>query len=89
MPHTPGPWEVRGDFYIGRAHKMSLAEVVSSDSGSLAVVKCGDVPHDDIETHKANARLIAAAPTMYNYIVALANQGDSDAKAIIASIGAS
>jgi hypothetical protein len=51
--HTPGPWEVRDKFYIGRAGRMSLAEV-----------KSGDVPAEDVEQHMANARLIAAAPDL-------------------------
>ena len=46
---TPGPWDVRDNFYIGRPERMSLAEV-----------KAGDVPAEDAETHKVNARFIAA-----------------------------
>jgi hypothetical protein len=51
--HTPGPWHVREDYYVGRPGKLSLAEV-----------KCGDVPAEDVEQHRANARLIAAAPDL-------------------------
>lgn len=50
---TPGPWEVRDRWYIGRPGRLSLAEV-----------KCGDVPATDEATHEANARLIAAAPDL-------------------------
>ncbi len=53
MPFTPGPWEVRGRFYIGRPGRMSLAEV-----------KAGDVPAEDVAQHEANARLIAASPAL-------------------------
>jgi hypothetical protein len=37
---------------------------------------------------QANAKLIAAAPTMYEYIEARAAYGDSEAKAILENINA-
>lgn len=53
--HTPGEWKVRGDFHIG----------IEGDPFSLAEVKsCNTVPADKVEEHKANARLIAAAPDL-------------------------
>lgn len=63
--HTPGPWEVREPgFYIG----------VVGDPCSLAEVKsCYTVKADDIETHKANARLIASAPDLYRARAAAAS----------------
>jgi hypothetical protein len=51
--HTPGPWEVRDRFYIGRPGRMSLAEV-----------KCGDVPANATDEHEANARLMASSPDL-------------------------
>jgi hypothetical protein len=53
---TPGPWEVRQDFYIATCEpgSWSHAEVKSSPG----------VPPDRIDEHKANARLIAAAPDL-------------------------
>lgn len=53
MPHTPGPWEVRDKFYVGRPGRMSLATLCA-----------GDVEAADVETHEANGRLIAAAPDL-------------------------
>ena len=53
--HTPGPWEVRGRWYIGKA----------DDPSSLAEVKsCYTVPASNEAEHEANARLIAAAPDL-------------------------
>ena len=61
--HTPGPWEVRGDWYIHR---------VGAEGGSHAEVKsCEDVPPDRREEHKANARLMAAAPDMIELLLRL------------------
>lgn len=55
--HTPGPWEVHDGFYIGRPGRMSLAEV-----------KSGDIESSNIEQHKANATLIAAAPELLKHL---------------------
>lgn len=60
--HTPGPWVVKNDYYIGvdrpAQEGMCHAEVKS----------CLAVPADRLDEHKANARLIAAAPEMYEAI---------------------
>lgn len=54
--HTPGPWEVREQWYIG----------VEGDPYSLAEVKsCRTVPASNAAEHAANALLIAAAPDLY------------------------
>lgn len=42
-------------------------------------------PNDDSET-LANARLIAACPIMYDYVLSKAKEGDSNAKEICNSI---
>jgi hypothetical protein len=53
--HTPGPWTVTDDWYIGHAH----------GGGTFAEVKsCARVPTQAHDEHRANARLIAAAPEM-------------------------
>ena len=38
------------------------------------------------EEQEANAKLIAASPIMYNYIVKKAEEGDEDAKLIVATL---
>ena len=47
------------------------------------------VDYDDVDRAeaRANARLIAASPTMYSYILSKAKEGDKDAAKIIESIG--
>ena len=54
------------------------------DAGTWGIAICVDFPGDgEVE---ANARLIAASPTMYEYINKLANNGDENAASIIANI---
>lgn len=47
------------------------------------IANCGSALSDE---RKANAKLIAAAPTMYGYIEGQAARGDKDAATILASI---
>ena len=76
--HTPGPWEVRDNWYI---------HVAKPGSWSHAEVKCcPGVPAENGEEHKANARLIAASPTMFDYIATRAKEGDKRAATILDSI---
>lgn len=56
--HTPGPWTT-GGFYVKAADGHIM----------IADVTCGNGPPTDEE--KANAHLIAAAPDMYEALVAL------------------
>ena len=82
--HTPGPWVTGGcgddgwrmilgpktRFYhaFGEAHTTGIAYISVSDSEA-----------EDL----ANARLIAAAPTMFNYLTKLAEGGDNEAYEIL------
>ncbi len=54
MAHTPGPWEVRGEFIGPR---------LRADSGIQIKIARVSGPLDDAETI-ANAKLIAAAPDL-------------------------
>lgn len=66
--------------------------VVMSDHGRIAGVSC----HVDYKRGKGyltvcpqregNARIIAASPTMYEYVLRRAEEGDAEAKAIVAEI---
>ena len=60
--HTPGPWSVDSD----RAHNNL---VVTCDDTGNAVAEVLSEQGDDPEA-KANARLIAAAPTMFDLLTA-------------------
>lgn len=72
--HTPGPWHIGmkpGPMIYG-----PKGEQVADISGELL----------DRAELVANAKLIAAAPTMFRYLTILAESGDNEAREIITSI---
>ena len=81
--HTPGPWFAKraGDggyfeWYVGRdGENRSIAEDIADP-----------MTRDPSE---ANAHLIAAAPTLYEFAQAKARGGDLTAKAMLDSLGMS
>ena len=77
--HTPGPWVVD--------YLRTCDEIVGPKNESIA--QTGSWMDSEKEEQHANARLIAAAPTMYDYIKARADAGDTDAKNILGVIHAS
>lgn len=66
--HTPGPWVVLGD---------NGYYDIADDSGENYVCGCEGIDNE------ANARLIAASPTMHDYIKKKAEQGCEEAKSIL------
>lgn len=66
--HTPGPWEVRYEYnvFAGKRSVASAGGYASNGPDELAIV----------EENKANARLIAAAPAMYEALVELWEAGE-------------
>ena len=85
MPHsfTPGPWVV-----VGNLTKYVEARLVGGLIQEVAA--CGPTMADEGygQQQEANARLIAAAPTMHEYIAKRADAGDNEAKQILESINA-
>lgn len=81
--HTPGPWVV-----VGSRTKYVEARLVGSLMQEVAA--CGPTIADEGygQQQEANARLIAAAPTMHEYIAKRADAGDNEAKQILESINA-
>lgn len=77
--HTPGPWDVEP--------KGSRHFVDGADGLTVAYLdRAGVRERAEIE---ANARLIAAAPTMFDYLTLLALRGDNEAHEIIKKIAGS
>lgn len=74
--HTEGPWGIKRDWfgsytvrdYIVAEHGYTVAGVVNSNGYAQ---------------NEANAHLIAAAPTMRDYIAKKAAEGDAEAMAIL------
>ena len=85
--HTPGPWT------------NEESEITAEDGSVIAHVNtvddfpCIDDDNDSsqmallIVELEANARLIAASPTMAEYVIRKALEGDRDAEAIARSFG--
>ena len=78
MAHTPGPWKITKC----RAGKNGTALSIWRNNG--------DEKNTGFKTiamnvhHEPDARLIAACPTMYEYIIKKANEGDAEAARIVA-----
>ena len=81
--HPPGPWKF-GKELTARSGEW----LVSFDAGSkgrgiaIAETRAGS------GNEEANARLIAASPTMYDYLVERAQSGDARAASIVEAINA-
>lgn len=73
--HTPGPWRAE------KPEWMDHPIVMRGDGGVVA--KMIDRP-----TAEADAHLIAASPTMYDYLVERAQSGDARAASIVEAINA-
>jgi hypothetical protein len=81
---TPGPWFTYDD---GIIRHNGPAGVLGLKLGSPWLEEAWSYDDADAET-RANARLIAAAPTMAGYIQRKADEGDAEAAAIMESIHA-
>ncbi len=75
--HTPGPWL--------RDYGQNYAEIVCALSPRGKVKTIARIA-SGVKSREADARLIAAAPTMYDYIKAQAGLGDTEAAKILESI---
>lgn len=74
MKHTPGPWKVKTvDTQVGHCHRiMPITACLYVDNQKLP----RDAINRDSVVALANARLIAAAPEMYEALTTLAKLGD-------------
>jgi hypothetical protein len=79
--HTPGPWvvEVVKGSYQRPALVMSGTKVVASCLGDQL-----DPGASSIREATANAHLIAVAPELYEYLSRRANEGDEEARRLLA-----
>jgi hypothetical protein len=73
MSHTPGPWH----WTKARTLQHLQNDVHSCFAG---------VSMPNKSEYEADARLIAACPTMYDYIAKKAEGGDAEAQSIIANL---
>ena len=73
--HTPGLWDYET--------KASPTRITGPKGQTVAAVYGGFVGSKE---QKANARLIALAPALFDYIEAKANEGDEEAQALVADL---
>ena len=87
--HTKGPWAVEDPM----DHCLTIVANHNSAVHEWKWVASCDWPDEDdhditSSEVKANARLIAAAPRMFDYIAVRAAQGDKEARRIMETINA-
>ena len=82
IAHTPGPWMAKKATVRGEVNEWYVAD----DEGVAVIASC--VTDTAGEPSEANARLIAAAPTMYEYIASSASNGCAEARKIMEAINA-
>lgn len=75
--HTPAPWYIDGTI-------RGTDLIVSNNDYQIAIC----ITHPNPDSNKANARLIAASPTMYEYIEKQAIAGCEFASKILEGINA-
>ncbi len=96
---TAGPWSLsemhaNGLYLNGGEAVVMAGEPLSDDRVRVCQVDChtkakrGQAYRTECAVRNANARLIAAAPTMFAYIAARAAGGDLDARDIVEAINA-
>lgn len=87
--HTPGPWRFLEEGWAESMHgRCEPLTICSRNNVDLAIVFSAD--DSTVSTTReqaiANARLIATAPTMYEYISERAKAGDASAISILEAI---
>lgn len=88
---TPGPWSAEDQGTMCPGEIWIMAKDPRDKDGiefSIAAVRAGCGEAAEAGDNAANARLIAAAPTMADYIAKRAATGDAEAAAIMESIHA-
>jgi len=81
--HTKGPWEAQEP---DTGKEPGIGIIAANLGGMVAWVGYTGANFRKPETAKANARLIAAAPRMYDRIAKLAVDGDAEAIEIMEAI---
>lgn len=77
---TPGPWHTKAEFDHMIVHRETGGVVAD-----CAITVPGPVTDDEL---RANARLIAQAPVMAEYVLQRAQAGDAEARKIAEALNA-
>ncbi len=69
VKHTPGPWKTEKGYWY-EAH--FIVDISGPNQDAIAEVKaCGLSSRESVSVIQANARLVAEAPAMYEFLKAL------------------
>lgn len=78
--HTPGPW-------IVRANNDGNPTITTDEHGPWFIAElCLGIEVDGVDQAEANARLIALAPELLEYVASSASAGCATAAALIAKL---
>lgn len=82
--HTPGPWRIQGNGTLNHpVTNRALTTVrIETSLGTFEVL-------DETNEPDANARIIAASPSLFEFAQIRAGQGDPLAKSMLDSLGLS
>ena len=72
LNHTPGPWEL-----LEFAGSGNLCKVIAFCQTNQWNIEIARVTHEDPDEQTANARLIAAAPEMLDFLIRIVSRGKS------------
>lgn len=88
--HTPGPWifEPHGAYKSDLLGEDWPVGYISTARPPVPIFVLGEILARPMTEVMANARLIAACPTMFDYIRQKADAGDTDARQIVEAISA-
>ncbi len=86
---TPGPWFVRTRESGGVVVDCFVAAPDVNGFAYDAEILGDDEYRDGIDRQLADARLIAACPTMYDFIARIAAEGNAEAAIIVEAVHAS
>lgn len=93
--HTEGPWGLCAHLRDHDQCSCGYRGGIWGDNGSVMVCEMGGpiggigdemIPRSSREVQFADARLIAASPTLFEFVAKKASEGDADAARIIANI---
>ncbi len=84
--HTPGPWKI---WYAGENEGLTQAECIAESNPvvSIGPINYTEFDHEGEEVERANARLIAAAPELYDCLRTLVRQIDEWEQAVAEIVG--
>jgi hypothetical protein len=89
--HTPGPWSVKrgeGRYSDQLYVESNIHSTPTVISGKDQIVQLTSFRDDHGREVEANARLIAASPSLFDYVARKASEGDPEAVKLVEAVTA-